>query len=81
MTDLEIKKAYHLLAVKIHPDKPGGDTVKFQALQASYHEIAQSRGNSARSAHTNQSTSNENLRGMERAVAIQNDINRHVNAW
>ena len=34
-----IKKAYHSKAIKLHPDKPGGDTAKFQQLQASYHEI------------------------------------------
>jgi len=43
-SDVEIKKAYHRLAVKTHPDKPGGDTAKFQVLQKAYHEIQKKRG-------------------------------------
>jgi hypothetical protein len=43
-SDSEIKKAYHKLAVKTHPDKPGGDTAKFQVLQKAYQEIKRRRG-------------------------------------
>lgn len=35
-TDAEIKKAYKKSASKLHPDKPTGDTVKFQELQTAY---------------------------------------------
>eukprot|EP01038_Epipyxis_sp_PR26KG_P013069 gene13069-17518_t len=42
-TDAMIKKAYHSLAVKLHPDKPGGDTIKFQQLKDSYEEIMKKR--------------------------------------
>lgn len=38
-TEAMIKKAYHSKAIKLHPDKPGGNTAKFQQLQASYQEI------------------------------------------
>ena len=38
-TEDEIKKAYRTLAIRYHPDKPGGDTVKFQQLQVSYQEV------------------------------------------
>ncbi len=31
-----LKKAYLRRAVQLHPDKPGGDTAQFQALQAAY---------------------------------------------
>lgn len=37
-SDAQIKKAYHALAVRLHPDK-GGDTAKFQALQVAYQEV------------------------------------------
>jgi len=32
----EIKKAYRKLAAKLHPDKPGGNSEKFQELQHAY---------------------------------------------
>ena len=35
-TDAEIKKAYKKAASKLHPDKPTGDTAKFQELQTAY---------------------------------------------
>ncbi len=41
-TEDMIKKAYRSLAIKYHPDKPGGNTAKFQQLQASYQEILNS---------------------------------------
>lgn len=31
------------MAIKLHPDKPGGDTAKFQQLQDFYHEIVKRR--------------------------------------
>ena len=37
-SDAQIKRAYHSLAVRLHPDK-GGDTAKFQALQDAYQEV------------------------------------------
>ena len=42
-----IKKAYHFKAIKLHPDKPGGDTAKFQKLQESYHEILKKKAEAA----------------------------------
>lgn len=38
-TEEMIKKAYRLLAIKYHPDKPGGNTALFQQLQVSYQEL------------------------------------------
>lgn len=38
-SDAQIKRAYHTLAVRLHPDKPGGDTAKFQKLQDAYQEV------------------------------------------
>jgi DnaJ-class molecular chaperone len=35
-TAAEIRRAYKRLASKLHPDKPTGDTEKFQAVQAAY---------------------------------------------
>lgn len=37
-SEAAIRKAYHKEAVKLHPDKPGGDTKKFQKLQDLYQE-------------------------------------------
>eukprot|EP00981_Chlorochromonas_danica_P003999 scaffold760_cov178-Ochromonas_danica.AAC.1 len=34
-----VKKKYRVLAVKFHPDKPGGSKEAFQALQAAYQEV------------------------------------------
>ncbi len=42
-TETAIKKAYHSKAVKLHPDKPGGDTKKFQQLQDLYQEVLKKR--------------------------------------
>lgn len=42
-SDSAIKKAYHSQAVKLHPDKPGGDTKKFQKLQDLYQEVLKKR--------------------------------------
>ena len=71
MSDKEIKKAYHSLAVKVHPDKPGGDTAQFQALQASYHEIVAARkAEGGSSEFANSST----LEGTERALALEMEI-------
>ena len=35
----QLKKEYHKLARKIHPDKPGGDTSLFQRLQNIYERL------------------------------------------
>jgi curved DNA-binding protein CbpA len=42
-TDDDIKKAYRTLAIRLHPDKPGGDTARFQQLQDAYQEIMKRR--------------------------------------
>lgn len=36
----EIKKAYRKMAVKYHPDKPGGDEEKFKEVAAAYDRLA-----------------------------------------
>jgi hypothetical protein len=43
----DIRKAYHSKAVKLHPDKPGGDTAKFQKLQDMYQEVLKQRKDDA----------------------------------
>src|SRR5689334_9238809 len=35
----EIKKAYRVLAKKLHPDAPGGDAVRFQEVQEAYEQV------------------------------------------
>ena len=36
----ELKKAYRKLALKYHPDKPGGDQAKFQELNEAYETLS-----------------------------------------
>ncbi len=50
-TEGAIKKAYHSKAIKLHPDKPGGDTAKFQQLQTSYQEILAKRKSAGLDSH------------------------------
>jgi len=38
-TDEEIKKAYRKMAVKYHPDKPGGDEEKFKEVADAYDRL------------------------------------------
>ena len=73
MSDAEIKKAYHSLAIKVHPDKPGGDTAKFQSLQASYQEIVAKRQTSNFDSKLNDLKSSS-LQGAERAHEIATEI-------
>ena len=42
-SDLAIKKAYRNKAILLHPDKPGGDTARFQELQTHYQEVLAKR--------------------------------------
>jgi len=35
-TQAEVKRAYRRLSMVYHPDRPGGNVVKFQELQAAY---------------------------------------------
>jgi DnaJ domain len=42
-SEAQIKKAYHIMAIKLHPDRKGGDTSKFQQLQTAYQEILKKR--------------------------------------
>lgn len=42
-SDNQVKKAYHSLAIKLHPDRKGGDKEKFQELQSAYQEILKKR--------------------------------------
>lgn len=42
-SDAAIKKAYHSKAVKLHPDKPGGDKEKFQKLHDMYQDVLKRR--------------------------------------
>mmetsp|Transcript_4090 Transcript_4090/g.6339 ORF Transcript_4090/g.6339 Transcript_4090/m.6339 type:complete len:913 (+) Transcript_4090:60-2798(+) len=41
-SEADIKKAYHSKAVKLHPDKPGGDKEKFQKLHDVYQDVLKS---------------------------------------
>ena len=45
-TDTEIKAAYRRLALKYHPDKPGGDAEKFKSISAAFQSVMKNRGNS-----------------------------------
>jgi hypothetical protein len=38
-----IRKAYHAKAILLHPDKPGGSTLKFQELQKTYQDLLSKR--------------------------------------
>lgn len=42
-SEAQLKKAYHAMAIKLHPDRKGGDTQKFQQLQTAYQEIQKKR--------------------------------------
>lgn len=42
-SDAAVRRAYHSKAVKLHPDKKGGDTKKFQHLQDLYQEVLRKR--------------------------------------
>jgi DnaJ-class molecular chaperone len=35
----EVKKAYRVLAKKLHPDAPGGDAERFQEVQKAYEQV------------------------------------------
>ena len=39
----QIKKAYRSMAIRLHPDRKGGDTKKFQQLQSAYQDILKKR--------------------------------------
>ena len=41
-TASDIKKSYRKNAIKLHPDKPGGDTEKFKQLTEAYHTLSDS---------------------------------------
>ena len=75
MSDAEIKRAYHNLSRKIHPDRPGGDTAKFQALQASYNEITQARN---KLKHSSCGKSSSTLEGVDKALALESEISSLV---
>jgi len=49
-----IRQAYRALAVKLHPDKPGGDTARFQQLHNSYQELLKRRRGPGREKQTHQ---------------------------
>jgi hypothetical protein len=42
-TTEQIRKAYHAKAIKLHPDKKGGNTEKFQKLQVMYQDLVKQR--------------------------------------
>ena len=46
-TDAEVKARYRKLALKLHPDKPGGDGDQFKALTEAYEMVMKDRGKSA----------------------------------
>jgi len=39
-SEADIKKAYKKMAVKLHPDKPGGDQEKFKELSRAYEVLS-----------------------------------------
>lgn len=45
----DIKRAYRAMAVRLHPDKPGGDTQRFQQLQDAYQQIKNKRSKQSQS--------------------------------
>lgn len=65
-----IKKAYHAKAIKLHPDKPGGDTAKFQQLQACYQEILSKRKSEVQPAAPDAKTSTESQSAREVLTAM-----------
>jgi hypothetical protein len=75
-TSAQIKKAYHSQAIKLHPDKPGGDKEKFQKLQVMYEEVLRQREleDSLRSskfpqAEEDAATAQSHLRGIEACLS------------
>ena len=53
----EIKKAYRAMAVRLHPDKPGGDTKRFQQLQDAYQQIKTKRSKHSQQSQSKKSSS------------------------
>ena len=43
-SDAEVKAAYRKLALKSHPDKPGGDAESFKRITEAYEEVMKKRG-------------------------------------
>ena len=78
-SDAEIKRAYHSMAIRLHPDK-GGDTAKFQKLQDSYQEVLKKR----REAEAEEDAVKANLAdpaalsGSNRARFLVSDLGRLV---
>jgi hypothetical protein len=79
-SDAELKKAYHKQAIRSHPDKPGGNTQKFQKLTAAFQEAMKRRGRNKSSKSSSGLNSDEII-----IRAIQNEkkvfIDAGINLW
>ena len=80
-SDNEIRRAYHKLSLKTHPDKPGGDTAKFQTLQKAYQEV-QKRRSIELAAQADIKAQSEGVgaaaSGREAALALVSDMHASV---
>lgn len=76
----EIKKSYRTLALKFHPDKPDGDTLKFQSIKEAYDILMDDRSRTIYNAKTFQNSFRNDWRFQEGWFSV-NDHVYDFNSW